>query len=102
MPIPDHPGSSLVIVRKFDIDGSFVCPDEADAELIVDADRMLPGPIAFQLFQMIARWHFQIAQRNRGIQITELAADNPDQVRRKAVARDTVKSVLGLAVAEAP
>ena len=38
-----------------------VRPDEADAELVVDPDTILPGPIAFERFQPVSRERPKVA-----------------------------------------
>jgi hypothetical protein len=43
-------------------------PDETDAELIVDSNAVLAFPIAFERFQVIARYRRKILQAFRVIQ----------------------------------
>jgi hypothetical protein len=49
-----------VVIRDLDVRGSRRRPYEADAVLIIDADAVLPGAIAFQRFQAIAGRNAQI------------------------------------------
>lgn len=48
-------------------------PDEAKPELIVDADAVLPGPIATQGFQTIPGRDPQVIQRCRDLEHVQLA-----------------------------
>jgi len=43
-----------VVVRDLNLVGAFVCPDKANPELVVDADRVLTFPITLEKFQVIA------------------------------------------------
>jgi len=44
-----------VVVDEFDIVCTFLSPDEAETPLRVDADAVLPAPIADETLQAIAR-----------------------------------------------
>jgi len=46
--------NASVVVRDLNLVGAFVCPDEANPELVVDADRVLTFPITLERFQVIA------------------------------------------------
>ena len=46
-------------------------PFEADAPLLVDANRILPGPVSPKRFEAIARQRRQVAERRGGIQYVE-------------------------------
>jgi hypothetical protein len=48
---------ALVIVGDFYIVGILAIPSEANPILVVDADAILPGPIAFQGFEPVTRWY---------------------------------------------
>jgi hypothetical protein len=52
-------------------------PHKADAPLVVDADRMLPAPIAAQRLQPTAWGHSQIIERMRRIEPHEAPAGLP-------------------------
>jgi hypothetical protein len=43
--------------------GTSLCPYEADAPLLVDADAVLTRPVAFQRFEAIVRRHGEIAEQ---------------------------------------
>jgi len=61
-----------VIVDDLYVCGSFWCPDEADAPLLIDADTVLSLPVVFQRFKSIAGRYFQIVKNCRPIQLCEL------------------------------
>jgi hypothetical protein len=56
---------SVVTVDDFDMMGSSFPPDETDAPLLIDADRMLACAIRFQSFQPIAGRRSQITQNTQ-------------------------------------
>src|SRR5690242_2595746 len=72
--------SGLVVIDDFDVGWSFGCPVKADAELVVDAYRILPFAIAAERFQTIGRRHPKVAQVGRGIEIVKLTAGDLDQI----------------------
>ena len=47
-----------MIVDDFDVDRACVRPSKADPVLIVDPDRMLARPIAFEGFESISGWAY--------------------------------------------
>ena len=49
-------------------------PNEADPELIVDADAVLSRSITRQRFEAITRRRFQVLKHGRGLQHRELAS----------------------------
>jgi hypothetical protein len=49
-----------MIVDELDVMRVALSPDEADAPLIVDADRVSPFPITQQRFEAISRRHAQV------------------------------------------
>lgn len=62
-----------MIVDDFDIRraGGVGGPFEAEAPLLVDANRILPRPVSPERFQAIARQRRQIVERCGGIQYVE-------------------------------
>src|SRR5690606_8044658 len=54
--------SPSVVVDELDVFGVAVRPAEAEAELVVDADRMLAGPVALQRLEPVGRRNAQIVQ----------------------------------------
>src|SRR5271168_4430607 len=63
--------SFLVIVDEFDIPGAAAGPGEADAPLVVDADAVLAGAGAGELFQSVARRHAQVVDALGGVDENE-------------------------------
>jgi len=74
-----------VIVHNFYVPRSGIRPEEADSELVVDADRVLPDAIAAQRFQPIARRRREIAKLSRIVEHSQLADRAPQEVRRKSL-----------------
>jgi hypothetical protein len=70
-----------VIVHDLDIFSASVCPTEAQAELIVYPDALLPGAITFQGFESIAGRHPQIVQSARDLQLPQFASRHVCDVR---------------------
>jgi hypothetical protein len=83
-----------MIVCKLDVDWTFPGPGEANTELVVHANRMLPNPISLQGLQPISRWDAEIVQRNRGIQILQFAPRDPEQIRRETLRGKTFEGRL--------
>jgi len=63
--------SKLVVVDDLYVFRSFLGPDEAHPELIIDPDRMLPITIPAQSFKPISRRRSQIIQVNRSVEIAK-------------------------------
>ena len=55
--------SSSVVVGDFDFSGTTVCPAEADAPLVVDADAVLPLTVTAQRLEAVGRRQPQVGQR---------------------------------------
>jgi hypothetical protein len=62
-----------VIVHNLHVFGTLRRPHEAHAKLIVDAYAVLPGAVAFQGFQLVARGRPKEVQCSSGIQLSQLA-----------------------------
>lgn len=58
----------LVVVADLDFVRSIGAPDEADPPLLVDANAVLPGPVASEALQAIPGWTSEVSQRTRRIQ----------------------------------
>src|ERR1039458_8564473 len=82
IPICDH--SKLVVVGDLYVFRSFLGPNEAHAELIVDPDRMFSITIPAQSLKPISRRRAQIIQVNRSIKIAKFPAGDFHKVSRKA------------------
>ena len=61
-----------MVVHYLHVFGACFRPAKTDAPLIVDPDAVLAGSIALQSLQSIARWHTQIVQAARDIELPEL------------------------------
>jgi hypothetical protein len=61
------------MVRNLNVRRPCVGPNEADPELIVDADAVLSRSITYRRFEAITRRRFQVLKHCRGLQHRELA-----------------------------
>jgi hypothetical protein len=73
-----------VAVHDLDTFSACVRPTEAQTELIVYADAMLPLTISFQGFQPIPWGHPQIAQTSRNLQLPQLAPRHSRNARESS------------------
>jgi hypothetical protein len=62
-----------MVVADFNVIRVAIFKPETDPPLIVNGDRMLPFPIAFQPMQPIARWISQVIQRCSEIHVLKFA-----------------------------
>jgi len=62
-----------VVIDNFDFGGAFSGPDEAQSELIIDADAVLAAPVPVQRLQAIGRRYAQIPQIGRNVEHRQLA-----------------------------
>jgi len=74
-------------------------PHEAETPLVVNADAILPLPVAMQRFQAIARRSCQVAQFGGTVQLPELSSGDAFDSLKAAARLPTVKSP-GLGAAE--
>jgi hypothetical protein len=91
-----------VVVGKLDAGWTLLGPDEADAELIVHADRVLALAVALEGLQSIARRGSQILQRHGRLEVLKLSARNLEQIGRKALLGFALEGCFSLRVFEAP
>jgi len=75
-------------------------PDEANPPLVIDADAVLAGTLAFEGFQPVARRRKQIAQCPRPVQVFELAPGGVLNVRRQLAGAFAPKDALRFAARE--
>ena len=73
-----------VVVDDFHVIRAPIRPNEADAPLVVDADRVLSRPITAERLKAIARWRPQIVQHTRRVHRLQLTTGDPEEIRRKA------------------
>jgi len=90
-----------VIVDDLDIRRTASGPDEANPELVVDPDGMLTLSITGKSFKTIARRRSQVGQPGRGIEITQLALRNREQISRKTLWLLTVEDRFGSSIQKA-
>ena len=74
-----------MIVRHFDVGRPLKCPPEADSELVVDPDRVLPLTISLDRLETIAGRLTQVTKIGSGAELAKLAARYLDQIRREAL-----------------
>ena len=65
-----------MIIHNFYIFSTCLRPPKADAPLIIDADTVLTGPVAFQCLKPVSGWNPQIIQTRGDFQLPQLAASN--------------------------
>jgi len=71
-----------VIIHNLNIFRSSGRPTKAEAELIIDSNAVLPGPVTFERFQSISRRHSQILQLGRDLQLPQLAPSHDGNVHK--------------------
>jgi hypothetical protein len=69
-----------VVVDDLDLFGSWRCPDEADAKLIVDANAVLTCSIAPQRLESIARRDTKILELLGRVDVVELPSGNHPKI----------------------
>ena len=93
-----------MVVCDLDFVGMAVLPVEADTVLIVDANAVLSGSIAFQAFQPIPRWGHQVSQIPSPIDLVKLPSRGVPQAGRAGrtgiPATDSIEYVFGSLVRE--
>jgi len=62
-----------VVIDNFNFSRAFSGPDEAQPELIIDADAVLAAPVSVQRLQAIGRRYAQIPQIGRNVEHRQLA-----------------------------
>lgn len=72
------------MVRDLYVFRSFLGPSEANPELVIDPDGMLPGSILAQRLKSVSGRRTQIVQVNRGVKIGQLSAGDFHDIRWKA------------------
>ena len=82
------------------VDDLDVLPAEADAPLIVDANAVLAGPIAFEFLQAVAGRDAQILELLGGVHEAELAQHEALELRWEAADRLSLEQALGVPIGE--
>jgi hypothetical protein len=62
-----------VVINDFDGVGFFGMPAKADAPLTVNSDAQLSVAVAFQSLKVVARWVFQVVQRQGGVELAKFS-----------------------------
>lgn len=92
-------GGLLVVVDDFHVMRCAIAPDKAHTPLVVDADAVLPLPVALEGFEPVRGGNAQVVQAYRRIEHVELAQGHCGE-RLKATARAAVEKAAGLLTAE--
>jgi hypothetical protein len=71
-----------MVIHNSNVARVFTVPAEANAPLVVDADAMLSGAIAFQGFQAVAGRQGQVTQFAGAIKLRELPQGHALNLRR--------------------
>jgi hypothetical protein len=90
-----------VVVNDFNAFWAGCRPDEADPELVVDADAVLAMAVSPKRLQAIAWWDLEIVQASGGIKDDELAEGHASEAS-KAPNRLPLKQGPGVAAAKRP
>ncbi len=90
-----------VVVDDFNVVRISLCPDEADAPLVIDSNTILARAISGEPLQAIAWGHPKVMQVLGSVQHSELSLGNALQVSREPARMPSTEDPLGLAVAKA-
>jgi len=71
-----------VVVNDFNVFWSSFRPDEAEPELVVDADAVLAMAVSAKRLQAIAWWDLEIVEASGGIKDGELAEDHASEASK--------------------
>ena len=98
---PGGTSSKSVVVNDFNVFWSSFRPDEAEPELVVDADAVLAMAVSQERLQAIAWWDLQIVEAFSGIKDGELAESHTSEAS-KAPHRPSLEEDPGVAAAKRP
>ena len=90
-----------MVVDDFNVFWAGCCPDEAEPELVVDADAVLAMAVSPKRLQAIAWWDLKIVQASGGIKDGELAEGHASEAS-KTPNRLPLKQGPGVAAAKRP
>jgi hypothetical protein len=79
---PGGTSSKSVVVNDFNVFWSSFRPDEAEPELVVDADAVLAMAVSAKRLQAIAWWDLEIVEASGGIKDGELAEDHASEASK--------------------
>jgi len=89
-----------MIINDFNICRAFLCPAEANAELIIYPNAVLALAFVFERFQAIARWRSKERQCMRSVKLSQLPGCDTYDLR-KPLALTSFKQRLRVGTAEA-
>ena len=85
-----------MIVKDLDVFSARRRPAEAHAKLVVHADAVLAGTLPFESFEPVSRWHAQVVEASRDLQLPQLTSrdclDARDRLTRRPFARASVSA----------
>jgi len=90
-----------VIINDLNVVRIAVLPPEADAPLIVDANTVLTGAIAFELFEAVPGRNAEVIELFGGVHDAELPQHEPLELGREATDWLALEQALGVPVGEA-
>jgi hypothetical protein len=89
-----------MVIHYLNVVRIFAPPPKANSILVVDPDAVLPGAVAFQPLQAVARRHLQIAPLARTIQLRQLAKRHALNLRRQTVVPTPLPQTFGFPTGE--
>jgi hypothetical protein len=88
-----------MIVNKLDVVSVPLAPDEADAPLLVDANRMLSAPVARKRLEPVSRRYAQVVKPRNRVEQKQLSNRALGDIPRYAFRRlPAAKSAVGLSL----
>ena len=76
-----------MIIDNFYIFSTGIGPPKADPPLIVDSNAVLPGPLAPQSFEAIARRHSQVIESSGDFQLPQFAPRDRGDIHKTSDAK---------------
>jgi hypothetical protein len=90
-----------MVVRNFHVERILALPAEAKAPLVIDADAVLPGAVAFQGIQVVAIGHAQIIQASGLMQQQQFPPRDTLNLRRQPPREFIIEQFLSFVTGEA-
>jgi hypothetical protein len=91
-----------MIVDDFNVESVLCTPRETDSPLVIDADGVLSGSVAFQLLQVVAGYAAKFIKSNSRMDCDEFLQGTFLNVTRNASTGSAGKKLRGLSRGEAP
>jgi hypothetical protein len=76
-----------MVVDDLNAGGALFGPSETDTPLIVDANGILPGPVAFQVLEVVSRRETKILDDDSGIERRKHGSGSLHEISRKVFAK---------------